>query len=483
VSDAPARRRPPYWLVPVFVVLLISPPAWATAATIAAAIAGLAFRGLRERAERQADAMRARAAGPATSLGVDRRGHEVTLSDRELAAHGLIVGASGAGKSTTLLRILTDHVRRGHPVVALDLKGSPTFAGELAAAAAAAGRPFHLWTLDGPSVWNPLEHGNATELKDKLIATERFTEPHYQRAAERYVQIALQTLQAARPDRAVSLDDVVAAMEPHRLLGLARTLPSDRAHHLHDYVSSLTPDQLSAVRGLGTRMAIITESSAGAFLAPRRPSAGRSSIDLHAALERAGVVVFSLNSSTYGKLAAQIGTLVVQDLTSAAGRRLARTGPRPQAIIGVDEFSALGAENVLHLLARGREAGLPVLLATQEMADLDRAAPGLRDQVLGIVGLKIAHRQDVPSSAQTISQLAGTVTAWEETEQIGGRYFGGHRTGRGTRRQVERFRVHPNEVKTLRTGDAVLISKLPSTRVRTVRIAAPQRERDGPELS
>ena len=123
-----------------------------------------------------------------------------------------------------------------------------------------------------------------------------------------------------------------------------------------------------------------------------------------------------------------------------------------------------------------------MLLATQEMADLDRAAPGLRDQVLGIVGLKIAHRQDVPNSAQTISQLAGTITAWEETEQLGGRYFGGHPTGRGTRRQVERFRVHPNEVKTLRTGDAVLISKLPSTRVRTVRVEAPQRGRDGPEL-
>ena len=43
VSDAPARRRPPYWLVPVFAVLLLSPPAWATAATIAAAIAGLGF--------------------------------------------------------------------------------------------------------------------------------------------------------------------------------------------------------------------------------------------------------------------------------------------------------------------------------------------------------------------------------------------------------------------------------------------------------
>jgi hypothetical protein len=38
---------------------------------------------------------------------------------------------------------------------------------------------------------------NPTELKDKLIATERFTEPHYQRAAERYVQTVLRVLAQA----------------------------------------------------------------------------------------------------------------------------------------------------------------------------------------------------------------------------------------------------------------------------------------------
>ena len=52
------------------------------------------------------------------------------------------------------------------------------------------------------SSWNPLAHGNATELKDKLIATERFTEPHYQRAAERYLQTAIQVLARAHPDAA-----------------------------------------------------------------------------------------------------------------------------------------------------------------------------------------------------------------------------------------------------------------------------------------
>jgi hypothetical protein len=40
--------------------------------------------------------------------------------------------------------------------------------------------------------------------------------------------------------------------------------------------------------------------------------------------------------------------------------------------------------------------------------------------------------------------------------------------------------VHPNEIKSLRTGEAVLITKLPNARVRTVRVAPP-REHPGLE--
>ena len=191
-------------------------------------------------------------------------------------------------------------------------------------------------------------------------------------------------------------------------------------------------------------------------------------------------MLFSLNSSTYGKLAAQIGTLVVQDLVTAVGHRLT-VAETERATIGIDEFSAIGSDNVVSLLARGREAGVSVLLATQELADLDRAAPGLRDQVLGNTAIKIAHRQDVPSSAQTIAQIAGTEQTWEQTYQLGRGPLGRYDTSRGTRREVEQFIVHPNEIKTLPTGHAVLITKQPAARARTVRVAPPSR-REPPEL-
>jgi hypothetical protein len=115
-----------------------------------------------------------------------------------------------------------------------------------------------------------------------------------------------------------------------------------------------------------------------------------------------------------------------------------------------------------------------VLVATQELADLDRAAPGLRDQVLGVTALKIVHRQEVPHSARTIAQMIGTERVWEHTRQTAGRLFGGYDTGRGTRSQVERFVVHPNEIQSLRTGDAVVISNLGRQRVQRVRVDPPR---------
>ena len=120
-----------------------------------------------------------------------------------------------------------------------------------------------------------------------------------------------------------------------------------------------------------------------------------------------------------------------------------------------------------------------MLVATQELVDLDRAAPGLRDQVIGNTAIKIAHRQDVPSSAQIVAQMVGTEKIWEETHQTAGRWLG-YDTGRGTRRQVEQFVIHPNVIKSLPTGDAVVISKTPRMRARAIHVSPP-RGRDGPD--
>ncbi|HLY50723.1 MAG TPA: helicase HerA-like domain-containing protein [Solirubrobacteraceae bacterium] len=470
-----SRLASPRLMLLVFLALLAA-PASVTSVAMAASGLMLTLGAVRLGAQR----WRARRAQPhdSTLLGVGRDRRPAVLSDRELSAHGLILGASGSGKTTALVTLLAQEISRGRPVIAIDMKGSPGFAAQLAAAAAAAGRQLRLWTPDGPGFWNPLQHGNATEGKDKLISTEHFSEPHYQRAAERYAQTLLQVLRHVHPARAPTLAEVVSYMDPKRLHGLLREVPEPLAERAQDYLSNLTADQLSAIRGLQTRLAVITESEAGPYL-----NQGQATIDLRAALDSRDVVLFSLNSSRYGKSAAQLGTLVVQDLICATGLRLQEQGAaarlRP-AVIAIDEFSGIGGEHVVALFERGREAGARVLVATQEMADLDRAGRGVRDQVLGNTAFKLVFRQEVPESAHTVAQLAGTEPRWEETRQIGGTLFPGP-AGRGTRREVERFVVHPNEVKTLQTGDAVLISRLRGEAARVVRVTPARAERDALE--
>jgi hypothetical protein len=451
----------------IALVGLLAAPAWVATVALAIALGLIVTRG----ALRTATHRRASERTDGIRLGVTSEGRARTLGDRELSAHGLILGASGSGKTTALLTILEEQIRRGVPVVAIDMKGSPAFAARLAEAAAAAGRPFRLWTPDGPSGWNPLQHGNATEGKDKLVSTERFTEPHYQRAAERYVQTLLEVLQHVHPGWPPTLDEVVRFMNPKRLTPLLRRVPQELAERVQDYRSELGADQLSAIRGLQTRLALITESHAGRYLMPQ----GRAGINLRAALDGPDVVLFSLNSNRYGKAAAQLGTLVVQDLICATGLRLdAHTGPGDPklAMVAIDEFSGIGSEHVVSLVARGREAGIAVLVATQEMADLERAGRGVRDQVIGSTAFKLVLRQEVPESARVVAEIIGTEKAWDETRPVGGILFPGS-PGRGARRQIDRFIIDPNTVKSLQTGEAVLISKLSGRQAEVIRVTPP----------
>jgi conjugal transfer pilus assembly protein TraD len=455
------------WLA-LLAVLIFTPVVISTALMLLGAVTWLTHRTLRARGRRRRE--QAMLADPhRIQLGRDLRGRPVSLHETQLGAHGLILGASGSGKSTTMLSIVGQQITAGRAVVVIDLKGSRELEQQLSAAAAAAGRRLRVWTLDGESRWNPLAHGNPTELKDKLISTERFSEPHYQRAAERYVQTALQVMGELHPGREPSLSGLIELLEPRRLAQAARRLPSARGAQVQDYVRTLGRDQLSAVHGLASRLAVISESHTGRFLEP-----GEDAIDLPRVLEGADVVLFSLNSSSYKQLSAQLGALVVQDLVSAAGAR-ERTGigGLPAATVAIDEFSGLGGDHVMALIARGRSAGISVLLSTQELADLDRVSRDFRQQVIGSTAVKIAHRQDVTESAWEVARLSGTERVWERTwSEPEGRFGGGAGAGqrRVNSRLVDRHRVDPATVQSLETGEAVVITKLPSSETRLARI-------------
>jgi conjugal transfer pilus assembly protein TraD len=396
-------------------------------------------------------------------LGEDRHGRavQIELGGTRGGTHTLVVGATGSGKTVTQAWIATRAIDRGMGAVVVDPKGDRALRDAMRRAARASGRRFIEWTPTGPSVYNPCARGSNTEIADRVLAAERYTEPHYQRQAQRYLGHAARALQCAGLQ--VDLAGLVRMLDPAQLELLARELQPERARVVHDYLDSLTPRQRSDLTGVRDRLAIVVESDVGPWLDPE--TADAEQFDLLVALSERAVVYFGLHADSRPLLAQMLGCAIVGDLQAAISVLQSRPAP---ALVLIDEFSALAAEQVASLFGRARSAGVSLLLGTQELSDLRLAGrERLLEQVLGNLTNLIAHRQVVPDSAELIARLAGTRGAWSTSWQ---------REGRMTRTRAREYLIGPDEVKGLARGHAAVIRLTGSTRVEIARVRAPAME-------
>jgi len=383
------------------------------------------------------------------ALGRDDRARLVSIPLGAAGGrHTLVVGATGSGKTVTQTLILCQAIEAGLGAVVLDPKGDARMREQLAAAAGHCGREFLEWTPAGPNVYNPFGHGSASEIADRALAGERFTEPHYQRQAQRYLGYAVRALRGA--DITVSLHELVNQLDPASLEELARHLPGQQAEATTCYLQRLSARQRTDLGGVRDRLAILAESDLAQWLDPATPEA--FVFDLLSAMRRRAVVYVVLEADSWPLLARMLAVAIVGDLRGAMSA-LQRT-PVP-SVVAIDEFAAVAVEQVAHLFGRARSAGISLLLGTQELSDL-RAEERvqLRDQVLGNLSSLIAHRQVVCESAELVSKLAGSRGAWR-TSQTGG--------GGWTRSRSSTALLAPERVRSLAVGDAAILDLAAST--------------------
>jgi type IV secretory pathway TraG/TraD family ATPase VirD4 len=396
-------------------------------------------------------------------LGIDERGRVVSIpfGGARGGTHTLLVGATGSGKTVTQTSMTIRAIERGMGAIVLDPKGDPAMRAALDASARRAGKVFIEWTPDGPSAYNPFARGSDTEIADKALAGERFTEPHYLRQAQRFLGHVVRALRAANVE--ISLREIVRHLDPGELELLARVAPADAAEAAHSYLDSLTGRQLTDLAGVRDRLSILAESDVGRWLDPK--PGGVDAFDLLGAAEQQAVVYFRLDADRRPLLAQMLGAAIVQDLQTVVSALQANPTP---AVVVIDEFAALAAEQVVRLFGRARSAGLSLILSTQELSDL--RLPGremLLEQVLGNLTVLLAHRQVVTSSAELIGGLAGVRGAWRTSHSSDGRM---------TRTRAREGVLRAEQVMSLGTGlvAAIVLSEGGSARV--ARVFAPGRE-------
>jgi conjugal transfer pilus assembly protein TraD len=346
-------------------------------------------------------------------------------------------------------------IERGMGAVVIDPKGDGAMRAAVDRAARLAGKAFVEWTPEGPCVYNPFARGGDTEIADKALAGERFTEPHYLRQAQRFLGHVVRALHGAGIE--ASLHAIAHHLEPARLEMLARSLDEEQAQATHAYLDSLTPRQRTDLAGVRDRLAILAESDVGRWLDPGCEAAKR--FDLLDAVRARAVVYFKLDADSRPLLTQMLGAAIVQDLQTTVASL--QGSPIPTAVV-IDEFASLAAEHVVRLFGRARSAGVSLVLSTQELADL--RLPGreaLLEQVMGNLTVLIAHRQVVPASAELIAGLAGTKGVWRTSR---------HGDGRTTRTRAREGALGAQEITGLAPGWAATFVLSEGGRAQVARI-------------
>ncbi|MBU0505020.1 hypothetical protein KJ708_03415, partial [bacterium] len=129
-------------------------------------------------------------------VGIDTSNKKpVFITDRDLGMHCQVLGTTGFGKTSSfLLPLLKHNLEKGNGMLFLDGKGDQESISGFLSLVNASGRardlrffsPIH---RDISEKYNPLLHGGPTEIKDRLVGAQIWSEEFYRKKGEDVVQM------------------------------------------------------------------------------------------------------------------------------------------------------------------------------------------------------------------------------------------------------------------------------------------------------
>jgi conjugal transfer pilus assembly protein TraD len=335
-----------------------------------------------------------------------------------LEGHTLVVGSTGTGKTRLFDLLISQAIFRGERVIVIDPKGDPDLRTKMQLACERIGARdrfvyFHPAMPHGSVRIDPLKNwSDHTEIASRvadLIPSETenvvFTNFCWQAMnwivegliytdrrpnllqLDRYINEGVKeilwaalrkyfgsnfpgtTMKSKLEDLIKQYQQMVQKDEKNRVKAIDGLLTSHfhNSEHFQKMVVSLVP-----------LLSMLTSGELKYLLSPK-PTDGdpRPVLDLASLIEKNAVFYVGLNSLANEKVGGAIGSILLADLTAAAGAIYNRGQQgdgrfRPDPVnIFIDEAAEVVNDPAIQVLNKGRGAGFRVVIATQTLADLE----------------------------------------------------------------------------------------------------------------
>lgn len=395
------------------------------------------------------------------------------ISEGQLNHHVHIVGASGFGKTVLISHIIKQRIAQGKGLLFIDLKSDMDTLLKFTQYVAQADRlqdlqVFSLTEKKLSHPYNLILDGTATQLRDRIVMSLNWSEEYYKNQASSFLLKLLILLCWLRDSQQIKFNigtilncatNVQAVVEFGNKVSMTDTKMKSVAQGLVDFLKD--KESFNSLQGLRTQLESIVLSDFGDLV-----SSDEEGINLFDSYSKSKIIFLFLDSRRYGETAKAIGKFILQDLKSVSARvdaELPKEQRRPFSVI-IDEFADLATEDFIGFLDRARSSKMSVVVAHQEICDLQRINPEFAGRLMGNTSTLYAFLQKRPESAEIISGMAGTRTVWKTTRQTERMWLFNMDTGKGSQREAEEFVIHPNLVKSLRVGKCVCIKKYPESR-------------------
>jgi Cdc6-like AAA superfamily ATPase len=372
--------------------------------------------------------------------GVTRRGTWLALDNALLNQHLFILGATGAGKSETIKRIVYEVVRSSErDVYLVDGKGEEELSYEVRAILYGKRDQVPVFRLgqDLPGARYHGFRGSKTAIYSRLVSMVGVTEAEGPSAY--YADINRNILQLicnapAGPPR--SFQEVEERLDLDWFKATYQRMP-----RLLRRVERLDEEKLNSLR-------VRLEPLVSEFEEVVDPDGF--------ILEETRGAIFSIRTQSMGDTSKRFLKFLVEDLKDFCGKRQTRPG-----LLIIDEFGTFGNDNIIALLQLARSQQLGVILATQDVSTL--GDPLTARLILSNTRTKILMATDYP---EEIAMLAGTIKQIEASMQ----HNEGEATGMGSAREQDAFRVPMNDVARLLPGEAFVIRSRSAAKVRVSQV-------------